>query len=424
MFYNKTILDNGITILSERMDTVRSVSLGIWTGVGSRDEPMPVNGVSHFLEHMMFKGTPSRTSREISESFESLGAELNAFTTKEATAYYTRILDEHFPAGLEILADMLQNSSFKPEDIAAEKQVVLEEISLHEDSPDELIHDLFSDTVYGSHPLGKRILGSNKTVKGLDQDKIVDYFQKNYVPENIVIAAAGNIEHEKLVELATRLFVHKKQAPFKRETKKSIYKSELLVMNKKTEAAHICFGGLGLSATDNDRYVLTVLDSILGGGMSSRLFWEIREKRGLAYSVYTYHSTHAETGSFCMYAGTNPKSVNEVIKVMQDELGKIINEEVSESELHRSRQHIKGQLVLGLESTSHRMMRLGRSELTQHKIYSVEELIEKIDNVSTQDIKRLAKMLFETKKLNLTIIGPFKAEDFSNVTKFENEINL
>lgn len=415
-FYSKTVLDNGIKVISERMDIVRSVSLGIWIGAGSRDEPAPINGASHFLEHMMFKGTPARTSRQISEAFESLGAELNAFTTKEATAYYFRILDEHFAVGLEILADMLQNSLFDETDIKAEKQVVLEEISLHEDSPDELVHDLFSDSVYNHHPLGKRILGTNKSVHSFNRKNIVEFYKSTYIPSNMVVAAAGNIEHSQLVDLANRLFKSKsgrifdrhKQTPAKEQ-------SRLIVMDKPTEQAHLCLGTLALAAKDKDRFVLSVMDNVLGGGMSSRLFWEIREKRGLAYSVYSYHSVHTETGSFCMYAGTNPKSAGEVIKVMQHEIEKITSKKVSGKELYRAKQHIKGQLVLGLESTNHRMMRLGKSELAQGKIYSVDELIKKIDAVSAEDIKQLANTLLAKDRLNLSVIGPFKAANFANL---------
>ena len=423
LFYQKTTLKNGITVLSETMPNVRSVALGIWVGVGARDEPQEIAGMSHFLEHLLFKGTPSRTAKEISETFDSMGAELNAFTAKELTAFYARMLDEHLPLGIEVLADMLQNTTFMENDIAAEKQVVLEEINLHEDSPDELIHDIFSDSLYGKHPLGKRILGNQGTVKNFDRGKVRDFYRKTYSPSNTVVAAAGNFEHEKLVRLADRFFVNTYAAAFKKRKSKALSQSKLSVLNKTTEQAHICLGSLALSATDKDRFVLSVLDNILGGGMSSRLFQEIREKRGLAYSVYTYHSVHMETGSFCMYAGTSPKNVNEVIKIMQNEIQKIISEEVEENELNRAKQHITGQLVLGLENTSHRMMRLGKSELAQGKIYSVNELIDKVNKVSADDVKRVATRLLDNDVLNLSVIGPFTTDKFSYLD-FKEQVQL
>lgn len=412
-FYQRSTSNNGIRILSERMPNVRSIALGVWIGSGARDEPKEIGGVSHFLEHMMFKGTPSRTAKEISESFESIGAELNAFTAKEITTFYTRLLDEHLPLAVEILADMLLNSSFKEEDIKAERQVVLEELSLHEDSPDELIHDLFSDSVFEGHPLGKRILGSEKTVKSFGKHNVAGFYKRAYVPKNMVIAAAGNVNHKKLEDLVNRYFVNKEAAVFKRAERAAKSKSNLFVMKKKGEQAHICLGALALSATDKDRFVLSVLDNIMGGGMSSRLFQEIREKRGLAYSVYSYHSVHTETGAVSFYAGTSPKNAKEVINIMQNEINRLKDGDVSENELYRARQHIKGQLVLGLESTSHRMMRLGKSELAQGKIFSVDELIKKIEKVSAQDVKRLANQLLQKESLNLAAIGPFTEKDFS-----------
>jgi len=422
-FYDKTTLKNGITVLSESMPNVRSIALGIWIGVGSRDEPAEIAGMSHFLEHLLFKGTPSRTSKEISETFDTMGAELNAFTAKELTSFYARMLDEHLPLGIEVLADMLQNTTFMQGDIDAERQVVLEEINLHEDSPDELIHDIFSDSLYNSHPLGKRILGNQTSVKDFSRPKVRDFFQNTYLPKNTVIAAAGNLEHERLVELTGRFFINTEKASFKRHESKAVTKSKLSVMNKATEQAHICMGSLALSATDKDRFVLSVLDNILGGGMSSRLFQEIREKRGLAYSVYTYHSVHMETGSFVMYAGTSPKNVDEVIKIMHGEIENITGEDVDENELNRAKQHITGQLVLGLENTSHRMMRLGKSELAQGKIYSVNELIDKINKVSADDVKRVAARLLEKEELHLAVIGPFNTDKFSYLD-FKEQVQI
>jgi len=423
-FYEKTRLDNGIRILTERIENVRSVSFGIWIGAGSRDEPAKISGISHFIEHLMFKGTPTRSSREIAEHFESMGAELNAFTAKESTTYYSRMQDEHLPDGVEVLADMLENSTFNEKDIKAERQVVLEEIGLHDDSPDELIHDLFGDCMFSSHPLGKRILGNRKTVTNIKRNDILDFYNNTYSSQDLVVSAAGHLEHEKVVELVKHYFAKTGKSSFKRKTESISEKSKLVLQKRKTEQAHVCLGFLGLSATDKDRFVVSVLDNILGGGMSARLFWEIREKRGLAYSVYSYHSVHTETGAFCMYAGTSPKNVKEVIKIMKDLIDDIKTNEVSDKELNRAKNHIKGQLVLGLESTNHRMMRLGKSELAQQgKIYSVDELIEKINAVTKDDILRLASKLFSDDSLSMAAIGPFSEDEFSYLN-FKNQVVL
>ncbi|RJQ33408.1 MAG: insulinase family protein [Actinobacteria bacterium] len=414
MFYNKSISDNGTIILSEEIPNVRSVALGIWVGIGSRDEPEELGGMSHFLEHLVFKGTPTYNARQISETFDSLGAELNAFTAKETTCFYTRLLDEHLPKGFEVLADMLSNPSFKEQDILSERQVVLEEISLHEDSPDERIHDLFSNALFSDHPLGKPVLGRIDTVKNFSHKDIVSYYDSRYAPQNMVIAAAGSLKHNDLVKLVNRHFTNKRSSDFKRKSFAPVVESHLMAYKKKTEQAHICYGTEGLSANDKDRFIVSVLDNILGGGMSSRLFQEIREKRGLAYSVYSYHSVHTETGSFTLYAGTSPNKAKEVIAIMQDQLQLLVDEKVATEELNRAKQHLKGQLVLGLESTSHRMMRLGKSELAHGEILSVDELINRIDAVSQDDIQGIAKQLFVPSKMILTIVGPFDIEHFSS----------
>lgn len=412
-FYQKTVTDNGITVLTEQMNNVRSVALGVWFGIGSRDESEAAGGMSHFLEHLLFKGTPTRNARQISEIFDSLGAELNAFTAKESTCYYTRLLDEHLPAGLEVFADMVENSSFLEQDISAERQVVLEEISLHEDSPDERIHDLFADALFPQHPLGRSVLGKIDSVKNFSRKDVVNYYDAHYTAKNIVIAAAGNIEHKKVVDLVNRFFNKGSTPKFSRKTFAAEPESHLLVYKKETEQAHICYGSLGVSANDENRFVLSILDNILGGGMSSRLFQEIREKRGLAYSVFSYHSVYTETGLVTLYAGTSPKKAKEVISIMQDEVLHLTDKLVSEEELQRTKQHLKGQLVLGLESTTHRMMRLGKSELSHGDILSVEEIIEKVDSVTPQKIKELAINIFDPRKMVLTIIGPFDLENFS-----------
>lgn len=412
MFYKRSKTKSGITVLTEKMDNVRSVSLGIWIGIGSRDEIEGLNGMSHFIEHLLFKGTKTKTARHISETFDSLGGELNGFTSKEVTCYYTRLLDEHMPVGLEILADMVQNPSLKEKDIESERQVVIEEIHLHNDSPDDLIHDLFSETLFERHPLGKPVLGLSETVSNFKREDLKKYFNEYYAPSNMVVAASGNVDHDELLKLADKAFTRTGGTKHQRKTYLPNIEQRLNVINRKTEQAYICMGSKGLSAKAKDRFILSVMDNILGGGMSSRLFQEVREKRGLAYSVYSYHSVHTETGTMVLYAGTTPKNAQNVVKIFESQINALKTEPVKKKELNRAKQHLKGQLVLGLESTSHRMMRLGKSELAHGQILPVDELIRKIDKVSPKDIQELANKIFINDKMITTVIGPFKTDEF------------
>lgn len=412
MIYNRSISKTGVSVLSEKIDNVRSVALGIWLGMGSRDETDSLNGMSHFIEHLLFKGTKTRSALYISQTFDSLGGELNGFTSKEVTCFYARLLDEHLPVGLEILADMVQNPVFNESDIESERQVILEEIHLHNDTPDDLIHDLFSETLFERHPLGNPVLGRNETVSNFDKNDVLKFFKTAYAPSNLVIAASGNVDHKKLLSLVNKFFT-------KTGGKKNIRKvfvpetgPRLNVFKRKNEQAYICLGSKGLNAKHKDRFILSVMDNILGGGMSSRLFQEVREKRGLAYSVFSYHSVHSETGSMVLYAGTTPKNAKKVVKIFENEINKLRTQKIESEELNRAKQHLKGQLVLGLESTSNRMMRLAKSELAQGKILSVEDLILHIDKVTSDDIQKLAQTILDPEKLVLSVIGPFKTDEF------------
>lgn len=412
MFFKKSISNTGVTVLSEQMNNVRSVSLGIWLGMGSRDENESLNGMSHFIEHILFKGTEKRSARYISEAFDSLGGELNGFTSKEVTCFYTRLLDEHLPTGLEILADMTQNPALKDQDMEAERKVVLEEINLHNDSPDDLIHDLFSETLFERHPLGKPVLGRAETVNNFTKEDVIRFFDRVYSPHNLVIAASGNVDHDHLLSLVNKFYTKTGGKKYERKPFVPEVEARLNVFRRENEQAYICMGSKGLSAHDKERFVLSVMDNILGGGMSSRLFQEVRENKGLAYSVYSYHSVHSETGSMVLYAGTTPKKARDVVKVFENEIYKLKIDPIKKDELNRAKQHLKGQLVLGLESTSQRMMRLGKSEISHGKILSVDELIERIDNVTSKDIQNLANKVFDENKMVLTVIGPFKTDEF------------
>ncbi len=323
----RTEFTSGLRVVTERMPGVRSVTLGFWVLAGSRDEPPPISGSSHFLEHLLFKGTRSRSARDIAEAFDAVGGEVNAFTAKEYTAFYARVRDRDLELAVDHLADMLQHSVLRTSDFEAEKQVILEEINVHEDTPDDLVHDLFTETLWPGHPLGRPILGTKQSIQAAGRDQVRRFYRKHYVPGNVVVVAAGNLRHEALLDL-----IRGRMAPGRvRASGPSAWNlraagdapvpsGRSLVRRRKTEQAHICVGTSGLSRTDPDRFAFGVVNAAIGGGMSSRLFQEIREKRGLAYSVYSYHSMYAEAGVFCTYAGTTPGRMREVLSIVRDEL--------------------------------------------------------------------------------------------------------
>jgi predicted Zn-dependent peptidase len=415
MFYRKTVLDNGITVISEPMDSVRSITLGIWFAVGSRDESAPEAGMSHFMEHMMFKGTPSRSARSISEEFDRIGAELNAFTSKEYTAYYSRFVDEHLNRAFEVLADMVVNSNLDDPSCLSEREVVIEEIARMEDSPDDQIHELFSNALWPAHPIGLPILGSRDTVGGFDNPQSVAFRSRHYLTGNAVVAAAGNVDHDELVALAEAKLGGLSTGP--RSTRPVAHaagSSRLTVLPKETEQAHICFGVATMNAHHPDRFALSLLDGVLGGGMASRLFQEIREKRGLAYAVYSYSALYQDTGEFAVYAGTRPSNAEEVVGLIRDELDRVASEGVTPDELDRVRQAATGHLVLGMESTRNRMQRLGKNEVTGGEILSADEIMERFNAVTMDDIRRVSAEVLSAEKA-LAVIGPFTAEKLEHL---------
>ena len=413
-FYQRTELPGGVTVLTESMDGVRSVAMGLWFAVGSRTEEPTEAGMSHFLEHMMFKGTATRTAADISESFDRLGAELNAFTSKEYTCYYSRFLDEHLGTAVEVIADMVCNSLLDEKAITSEKEVVLEEISRHEDAPDDSIHDVFADALWPGHPLGRPILGTEESVSAFDREAAVRYHAGHYRPKDLVVVATGNVRHDDLVSLASQHLCLPDGAPGERPRVSPEQPRTLSVRSKDTEQAHICWGVPGLEAGHDDRFVLAVLDSILGGGMSSRLFQEIREKRGLAYAVYSYHNLFRETGSVTVYVGTRPSNASEVVGLVRRETTSVAEDGVSEEELSRSKECIKGHLVLGLESTRSRMTRLGKSEITDSEILSIDEIVGRVEAVTAEDVRELAQRLFSRPQV-LAMIGPFEEDEVSDL---------
>jgi predicted Zn-dependent peptidase len=408
--------ESGMRLVTERMPTVRSVTLGVWVSVGSRDEPERIAGASHFLEHLLFKGTKKHTAKDIAEAFDAVGGDLNAYTGKEHTTFYARVLDRDLPMAVEYLCEMLQTSVLRPADVDAERQVILEEINMHEDAPDELVHDMLSRTLWPQDPLGRPVLGTVRTITDMSRDQVRRFWKKHYVPGNFIVAAAGNLEHDELGRLVTENLdtgpdvapgwgpVRKADAPPKSS-------GNVAVRNRPTEQAHICVGAPGLPRSDPRRYAFGVVNDAIGGGMSSRLFQEIREKRGLAYSVYSYHSLHAETGEFVIYAGTTPSKAQEVLDIVEHELDAVAEKGITDQELDRAKEHLKGSTMLALEETSGRMSRLGKSELAHGEILSLDEVIERIDAVSADDCRRIAGEILDRPRA-LAVIGPFEEDAF------------
>jgi predicted Zn-dependent peptidase len=404
--FARTVLPNGTTVMTETLDSVRSVALGLWFAVGSRTEGPAEAGMSHFLEHMMFKGTSTKSASDISEAFDRLGAELNAFTGKEYTCYYARFVDEHLGDALELLAEMITDSQLDDDAIASEREVVLEEIARHEDAPDDLVHDVLAGALWPDHPLAAPVLGSRETVSAFDRQAARGYVGRHYRTGDLVVVAAGSVQHEDLVSLVSEKLALQASDAADRVTTDPGSPRPLAVLAKDTEQAHICLGVQALEAGHEDRYVLSVMDAVLGGGMSSRLFQEIREKRGLAYAVFSYHSLFRETGSVAVYAGTRPANVDEVVGLVREQIGALADAGVTQDELDRAKESIKGHLVLGLENTRNRMVRLGKNEITRSEILGLDEIVERIDAVEREDVRGLASRLFGG-PATLALVGPF-----------------
>lgn len=411
-FYRKTVLENGLRIVTEEVPHVKSISLGFWVGAGTRHETVEINGISHFLEHMMFKGTQKRTSRDIAEALDAVGGQLNAFTTKEFTCYYAKALDEHLDLSLDVLSDMFFNSLFSEKDIEKEKHVIEEEIKMYEDSPDELIHDLFIKSAWPKHSLGRPILGTIETIGSFDRTKITDYFNSHYIPSSIVVAVAGHIKHDEIVNKITKLFSDMKpRNVLKSETPPPI-EHKVTNMRKDTGQVQICLGTPGLNQDHEDIYAMYLINNILGGGLSSRLLQEIREERGLAYSVYSYHTAFCDTGLFTVYAGCSPNKYQQAIELIIKELNKLVKEGITAKELQKGVEQIKGSLYLSLESAGSRMTRIGRTELCLGRNISPEEVIQGITSVTQDQIQQLAGRLFKPENFILSTIGPLdKPED-------------
>ena len=401
-----TTLANGVRVITETMPHVRSVSVGIWIGTGSRRESSEQNGLSHFIEHMLFKGTTTRSAEDIARSVDSIGGNLDAFTAKELVCFNTKVLDEHLSQAFEVVADMVLHPLFREEDIAKEKGVILEELKMEADSPDYLVHEIFSSNFWKDHPLGKPILGTRETVKRFDRAIIEDYYRAVYSPSNLIVTAAGNLTHERMVDLVRQ---HFENLPPNAEAPPDLpptTHARIALRNKKAlEQIHMCLGVPSYPLPHEERFACYVLNTLLGGGMSSRLFQNIRERQALAYAVFSELNPYRDTGCLSIYAGTSTESARKVVASIMKEFQQLKQDRVPDEELRRAKDHLKGSLMLSLESTSSRMSNLARQEMYFARFFSLDELVESIEMVTADDVRRIAATFFDPKQIALTILG-------------------
>jgi predicted Zn-dependent peptidase len=410
----RTTLPSGLRIITEEIPTTRSVSLGVWVGIGSRDETPAMSGASHFLEHLLFKGTHKRTAMQISAEIEAVGGETNAFTTKEYTCYYARVLDADLPLAMDVLCDAVADSLLEPADVETERGVILEEIAMHEDEPGDEVHDVFTEAIFGNHPLGRLISGTEESITPMTRSQINSFYKRRYTAPHIVITAAGNLQHAAVVRLVRKALAGTAldsgpaaPAELRPGTKRvRTQKAHTVVRNRDTEQAHVVVGGVGIGRNDDRRFALGVLNNVLGGGMSSRLFQEIREKRGLAYSVYSYSSQYADAGLIGVYAGCAPGKVEEVLDLIRSGLDQVAATGITAEEIARGKGMVKGSYVLGLEDTGSRMSRIAKSELLYGDLMSVDDLLARVDAVTPDEVNAVAAELL-AQPMSLAVVGPF-----------------
>ena len=398
-------VDDGLVVVTERMPEVRSISAGFWVGTGSRDEEVGFSGSSHFLEHLLFKGTPTRSARQIAEQVDAVGGDLNAYTTKEYTAFYVRLLHDSLELGLDILCDILWSPAFRENDVEAERQVILEEILMRADEPADLVHDVFAQALFPDHPVGRDVLGDESSIESMTRDDIAGFHARHYRPGNVVFAAAGRLEHEFIAEEVARRF---SGAPGGGPPSRSAPVTDpraLTVDRRETEQVHLVVGMRGLDRHDEDRFPLAVVNQVLGGGASSRLFQTIREERGLCYSVYSYRTAYQDSGALAVYAGTTPRRAGEVLAVVHEELDRICAEGVTAFELEVAKGHLLGEMALSLEDSAARMSRIGRSQLVRGSVPSMDELAARISGVTLDDAARVVGRVLANPRV-LAVVGP------------------
>jgi predicted Zn-dependent peptidase len=415
---HRTVLPGGLRVITESLPAVRSASFGIWAGVGSRDEDVRHAGATHYLEHLLFKGTARRSALDISAAIDAVGGELNAFTAKEYTCYYARVLDADLTLAIDVLSDMVTGSLLEPNEVEAERAVILEEIAMTDDDPSDTAHEAFGWQLYGDTPLGRPILGTAESINAITREQIAEHYAARYGPENLVVAAAGRLDHDEVVELTRRSF----QAVLRNRVLPEPARlpgpagpevgagTGVRLISRPIEQANLVLGCAGMSRTDEGRFALGVLNAALGGGMSSRLFQEIREKRGLAYSVYSFNSQHADTGMWGIYAGCLPAKADEVLAICAEEIAKVCDGGLTDEELERGKGQLRGSIVLGLEDPASRMTRLGKSELVYPKLEPVDEILARIDAVTPDDVHEIANKILSRPKA-LAVVGPYDDPD-------------
>jgi predicted Zn-dependent peptidase len=406
----RTRLDSGLRVVTEALPGLRSVAVGFWVGVGSRDEGDDDRGATHFLEHLLFKGTETRSAHEIAHAVESVGGDMNAFTMQEMTAFYVRVPEDSLEVAIDTLADVVWSPALRRDDVDAERKVILEELRLREDTPDDIVHDVFAGAMFPDHPLGRDVLGAQQSISGMDRDTIARYHAEHYRPSAMVVAAAGNLRHDHVVDLvAARSDVLRPdgRGAHRRSTDPLGPAQPLAVVRRNSEQVHAVVGTRGIPRDDPDRYTLTVLNQAVGGGLSSRLFQEVRERRGLAYSVYSYRVAYFETGAFAVYVGTAPDRVHEAVAVVSAELDRLRHDAgIGPEELESAKGHLKGSMALSLETSNSRMHRLGSSELILGEVLSLDQLVDRIDSVTTDGISRVIDRVFSPVPRTLAVVGP------------------
>ena len=402
----RTVLPNGLIVLTERMEHLRSVAMGVWIKSGSRCEAAETNGISHFVEHMLFKGTRSRSALHIAREMDSIGGNLDAFTGKETICFNVKSLADHVPIALDVLADLVLNPVFASTEIERERGVILEEIKIDEDNPDVLVHELFTQNFWKDHPLGKPILGTTKTVGSLDQQKLIDYHIGRFRGGNMVFSAAGNLEHDQFVEAVSQKFTSLPPGEPAYEMQTPQASARILLQNKKSlEQVQLCMGVPAPRITDDNRFATLILNTVLGGGMSSRLFQTIREERGLAYAIYSDLSPYSDTGSLCVYAGTSAGKALEAIDLVLTEFRNLKETPLGDEELTRAKDQLKGNILMGLESSNSRMANLARQEMYFHQFFTAEEVIARIDTVTAEQVQEMARRLFIPDRIAVTLLG-------------------
>jgi predicted Zn-dependent peptidase len=406
----REVLDTGLRLITESMPHVRSVSIGVWLMRGSRHETDAQSGIAHFVEHMLFKGTATRTAEDIAQAIDSIGGQLDAFTAKEYASYYIKVLDEHLPLAVDLLSDIVMNPNFEDDELEREKKVILEEIKMVEDTPDDLVHELFTQHFWEGHPLGRPILGTKETVESFKPEILRRYFREAYAAPNLIVSAAGNIQHEQVRELVHRAFENlPRSAPEYSDATPRVV-PQVIVRSKELEQSHLCLGTGSYPQNHDDRYVSYIMNTVLGGSMSSRLFQNVREKRGLAYAVFSGLSAYRDTGNITIYAGCANEAVGEVVDLCVEELRTMKNTLVPDAELRRAKDHLKGSLMLSLENTASRMSHLARQEIYFDRHFGLDETLAGVERVSSIDVQRVARDLFANGSLAATVLGPSPAE--------------